>query len=360
FFPRAEQERLKREYHSILQTNTETSTEFMHRFLRLAGFLGAAVGIEEEQAKNFQWGLRRQKSGDRHQPTSQQSSHRSHGHNNDRHGSDRRSGSDNHRSSNNNYSGSNNRNSGYGRDQRNRGQQSNRSTNSGSQQSRGPSEGYSYPVCTTCRCRHPGECRRATVVVVGKWLLHVVIQLLDHLPPFDYTSKNYTTEYNLLYASPLFDEQQKSGDRHQPTFQQSSHRSHGHNNDRHGSDRRGGGDNHHSSNNNYSGSNNRNFGNGRDQRNRGQQSNRYANSGSQQSRGPSEGYSYPVCTTCGRRHPGECRRAVGTCFKCGQAGHLQKDCKKNITTSTSGQADKKPGASGRVFAITEGHAANTS
>nr|GFB32252.1 putative reverse transcriptase domain, aspartic peptidase domain protein [Tanacetum cinerariifolium] len=83
-------------------------------------------------------------------------------------------------------------------------------------------------------------------------------------------------------------------------------------------------------------------------------------SGSQQSRGPSEGYSYPVCTTCRRRHPGECRRAVGTCFKCGQAGHLQKDCKKNTTASTSGQADKKPGASGRVFAITEDHATKTS
>nr|GFC39013.1 putative reverse transcriptase domain, aspartic peptidase domain protein [Tanacetum cinerariifolium] len=55
-----------------------------------------------------------------------------------------------------------------------------------------------------------------------------------------------------------------------------------------------------------------------------------------------------------------CRRAAGTCFKCGQAGHLQKDCKKNTTGSTSGQADKKPGASGRVFAITEGHATNTS
>nr|GFB04343.1 putative reverse transcriptase domain-containing protein [Tanacetum cinerariifolium] len=67
-----------------------------------------------------------------------------------------------------------------------------------------------------------------------------------------------------------------------------------------------------------------------------------------------------ICTTCGRRHPGECRRAAGTCFKCGQVGHLQKDCKKNTTTSTPGQADKKPGASGRVFAITEGHAANTS
>nr|GFA14381.1 hypothetical protein [Tanacetum cinerariifolium] len=117
FFPRAEQERLRREYHSIRQTSTETSTEFMQRFLRLAGFLGAAAGTEEEQAKNFQWGLRRstlnhlmcmsytdvaqvanaarnyeilherddentdrpdkrQRSGDRHQPTSQQSSHR--------------------------------------------------------------------------------------------------------------------------------------------------------------------------------------------------------------------------------------------------------------------------------------------
>nr|GFB31800.1 zinc finger, CCHC-type, retrotransposon Gag domain protein [Tanacetum cinerariifolium] len=59
FFPRAEQELLKREYHSIRQTSTETSTEFMQRFLRLAGFLGAAAGTEEEQAKNFQWGLRR-------------------------------------------------------------------------------------------------------------------------------------------------------------------------------------------------------------------------------------------------------------------------------------------------------------
>nr|GFB79715.1 zinc finger, CCHC-type, retrotransposon Gag domain protein [Tanacetum cinerariifolium] len=54
FFPQAEQERLKREYHSICQTDTETSTEFMQRFLRLAGFLEAAAGTAEEQAKNFQ------------------------------------------------------------------------------------------------------------------------------------------------------------------------------------------------------------------------------------------------------------------------------------------------------------------
>nr|GFD33218.1 zinc finger, CCHC-type, retrotransposon Gag domain protein [Tanacetum cinerariifolium] len=58
FFPRAEQERLKREYHSIRQTSTKTSTEFMQHFLRLVGFLRAVAGTEEEQAKNFQWGLR--------------------------------------------------------------------------------------------------------------------------------------------------------------------------------------------------------------------------------------------------------------------------------------------------------------
>nr|GFD34778.1 reverse transcriptase domain-containing protein [Tanacetum cinerariifolium] len=37
-----------------------------------------------------------------------------------------------------------------------------------------------------------------------------------------------------------------------------------------------------------------------------------------------------------------------------------KDCKKNTAASTYGQADKKPGASGRVFAITEDHATKTS
>nr|GFA97305.1 hypothetical protein [Tanacetum cinerariifolium] len=120
--------------------------------------------------------------------------------------------------------------------------------------------------------------------------------------------------------------------------------------------RQGGGDNHRSSNNNYSGNNNRNPGNGLDQRNRVISPTDL----SMLSRGPSEGYSYPLCTTCGRRHPGECRRAAGTCFKCGQTGHLQKDCKKNTTASTSGQADKKPGASGRVFAITEDHATKAS
>nr|GFB66872.1 zinc finger, CCHC-type, retrotransposon Gag domain protein [Tanacetum cinerariifolium] len=195
----------------------------MQRFLRLAGFLGAAAGTEEEQAKNFQWGLRR--------------------------------------------------------------------------------------------------------------------SILNHLMCMSYTDvaqvANDARNYEILHErddddAERPDKWQKSGNWHQPTTQQSSYRSHCHNNDRHGSDRRGGSNNHRSSNNNYSGNNNRNSGNGRDQINRGQKSNRSANSGSQQSRGSSEGYSYP------------------------------KDCKKNTTAGTSGQADKKPGASGRVFAITEDHATKTS
>nr|GFC48172.1 zinc finger, CCHC-type, retrotransposon Gag domain protein [Tanacetum cinerariifolium] len=52
-------ERLKREYHYIRQTDTETSMEFMQRFLRLVGFLGVAAGTAEEQEKNFHWGLRK-------------------------------------------------------------------------------------------------------------------------------------------------------------------------------------------------------------------------------------------------------------------------------------------------------------
>nr|GFB93492.1 zinc finger, CCHC-type, retrotransposon Gag domain protein [Tanacetum cinerariifolium] len=120
-------ERLKREYHSIRQTDTETSTKFMQRFLRLAGstlnhlmcipftdvaqVANAARNYEilhERDDDDAERPDKRQKSGDLHQPTTQQSSRRNHGHNNDRHGSDRRGGGDNHRSSNNNYSGNNN------------------------------------------------------------------------------------------------------------------------------------------------------------------------------------------------------------------------------------------------------------
>ncbi|KAL5734064.1 hypothetical protein ACOSP7_031925 [Xanthoceras sorbifolium] len=33
-----------------------------------------------------------------------------------------------------------------------------------------------------------------------------------------------------------------------------------------------------------------------------------------------------LCEQCGRRHPGECRRITGACFKCGSHDHLQKEC----------------------------------
>ncbi|GJU97567.1 retrotransposon protein, putative, ty3-gypsy subclass [Tanacetum coccineum] len=100
-----------------------------------------------------------------------------------------------------------------------------------------------------------------------------------------------------------------------------------------------------------------NSGAGRDQRNRGQQSHRATNSA--KTRTPVRGFTYPVLTTCGRRHPGECRRAAGTCFKCGQAGHLQRDCKKNTGASSSGYADKDArDDQGRVLCANKDQAAN--
>ncbi|GJW40582.1 zinc finger, CCHC-type, retrotransposon gag domain protein [Tanacetum coccineum] len=58
YFPYSEKEKCEREYKSIRQLPEETSTDFMKRFLRLAGFLGAKAGTQEEQAKHFKWGER--------------------------------------------------------------------------------------------------------------------------------------------------------------------------------------------------------------------------------------------------------------------------------------------------------------
>ncbi|GJV51413.1 putative reverse transcriptase domain-containing protein [Tanacetum coccineum] len=213
-FPRADARRLKDEYHSIRQRASENSTEYMQRFLRLAGFLGQAAGTAEEQAKNFRWGLhksildhvmciqftdvaqvadaarnleilrdrddydrsersdKRHKSGDRYQSATQQNSYRGHDQKNDRQGSDRQGGGGNYRNNNNNnYSRDNNRNSGAGRDQRNRGQQSHRSTNSGSPAFHGiPLRGYTHPVLHHMWTYTPREeCRRAYRYLLQMW-----------------------------------------------------------------------------------------------------------------------------------------------------------------------------------------------
>ncbi|GKA97118.1 putative reverse transcriptase domain-containing protein [Tanacetum coccineum] len=57
YFPRSEQQKYEREYHTICQRDGETSGEFMKRFLRLAGFVGKKAGPPEEQAKHFKWAL---------------------------------------------------------------------------------------------------------------------------------------------------------------------------------------------------------------------------------------------------------------------------------------------------------------
>ncbi|GJT47862.1 putative nucleotidyltransferase, ribonuclease H [Tanacetum coccineum] len=251
FFPRAEQERLKREYHSIRQRASENSTEYMQRFLRLAGFLGQAAGTAEEQAKNFRWGL-----------------HKS--------------------------------------------------------------------ILDHVMCIQFTDVAQVADAARN-------LEILRDRDDYDRSERS--------------DKRHKSGDRYQSDTQQNNYRSHDQKNDRQGSDRQGGGGNYrNNNNNNYSRDNKQEFG---VERPKEQRSTIYRSS-TRQSRVPSEGYTHPVCNTCGRRHPGECRRAAGTCFKCGQAGHLQRDCKKNIGASSSGHADKKPDASGRVFALTQDQAANTS
>ncbi|GKF15046.1 zinc finger, CCHC-type, retrotransposon gag domain protein, partial [Tanacetum coccineum] len=57
YFPYSKKEKYEQKYKSIRQLPEETSTDFMKRFLRLTGFLGAKAGTQEEKAKHFKWGL---------------------------------------------------------------------------------------------------------------------------------------------------------------------------------------------------------------------------------------------------------------------------------------------------------------
>nr|GEZ17386.1 zinc finger, CCHC-type, retrotransposon Gag domain protein [Tanacetum cinerariifolium] len=178
-------------------TAEETSTGFMKRFLRLAGFLGAKAGTQEEQAKHFKWGLndfildrilntkftdvaQRDRDGHRIRPSdtpTQGSNQRAYDRrdsdrygnggkygNRDRYGNNRgrsdRQGSDKH------GNGSDKRGTSTQRvwrdqDQQVQGQQYGRSYGSSSQ--RGYSDYASSPPCTICGKLHPRKaCHKAT------------------------------------------------------------------------------------------------------------------------------------------------------------------------------------------------------
>ncbi|GJR43287.1 hypothetical protein Tco_1311390 [Tanacetum coccineum] len=149
------------------------------------------------------------------------------------------------------------------------------------------------------------------------------------------------------------DKRHKSGDRYQSATQQNSYRGHDQKNDRQGSDRQGGGGNYrNNNNNNYSRDNNRNSGAGRDQE---------ENRGSQHVQGTSEGIHTMFAHSCGRRPPRRVCRAAGTCFKCGQAGHLSAGLQENTGASSCWVMLIKEAR--RILAVSlhySGSAANTS
>ncbi|GKA34727.1 zinc finger, CCHC-type, retrotransposon gag domain protein [Tanacetum coccineum] len=69
----------------------------------------------------------------------------------------------------------------------------------------------------------------------------------------------------------------------------------------------------------------------------------------------------PLCTTCGKPHPGVCYKATGGCFTCGSTQHKVKDCPQG-KQKQSMPADfaRLPPATGRVYATTRDQAAKTS
>ncbi|GJS02463.1 putative reverse transcriptase domain-containing protein [Tanacetum coccineum] len=69
----------------------------------------------------------------------------------------------------------------------------------------------------------------------------------------------------------------------------------------------------------------------------------------------------PLCTTCGKPHPGVCYKATGGCFTCGSTQHKVKDCpqakkKQSIPVDFA----RLPPTTGRVYAMTRDQAAKTS
>ncbi|PWA96179.1 reverse transcriptase domain-containing protein [Artemisia annua] len=67
----------------------------------------------------------------------------------------------------------------------------------------------------------------------------------------------------------------------------------------------------------------------------------------------------PLFPTCGKPHPGQCRKLTGECYRCASNAHRVKDCSKGNFTS-SANTPRLPAPSGRVFTTTRDQAAGTS
>ena len=63
----------------------------------------------------------------------------------------------------------------------------------------------------------------------------------------------------------------------------------------------------------------------------------------------------PTCATCGKSHPGLCRKLSGACYGCGSVDHRVKDCPKqsgSAIVNYNNNNNKPSTSSGRVFATT--------
>ncbi|KAK9064871.1 hypothetical protein SSX86_016253 [Deinandra increscens subsp. villosa] len=69
---------------------------------------------------------------------------------------------------------------------------------------------------------------------------------------------------------------------------------------------------------------------------------------------------HPMCNHCNKHHPGVCRRVSGACLRCGEMGHMIRNCPKNNDRAEGNpRGANAPPAGGRVFTMTAGEAANT-
>ncbi|PWA93496.1 hypothetical protein CTI12_AA069770 [Artemisia annua] len=105
----------------------------------------------------------------------------------------------------------------------------------------------------------------------------------------------------------------------------------------------------------HNGNNNRKW---KDQAVKGNQQNRHSGSSSQQK--PVEALPPPpLCTTCGKAHPGPCFKATGGCFSCCSTTHKIKDCPKRNPV-VPGNCIKPPPTTGRVYTTTREQAEHSS